>query len=390
MARSGRGWDAKPPPAPATRGRAVANRRRGPALPTSPDSDDVPAEPPTDDPVSRAESVSPAEPDPLSWLADPAWVREARSHEADPARLREAMEQFAAGLDRRSQRGSRSGTRRGDRQGDRDRPGDGWDDPGTQNLEHGGDGRAGRGGRATGGGRGAGERGAGERASGGERGAGGRGAGGGGAGGRASGGERGAVERGAVERASGGGRGDGARDKRGAAGEPESRDPQEVAREICLRLLAVRPRTRAELAQALRKRGIDNEAASAVLNRYDEVGMIDDAAFARAWVTSRHHGRGLASRALAQELRQRGVSKQDADQALSELDSETEAQTALDLATRRLRSMHGEPEAIFRRLVGMLARKGYPPGVTLRAVKEALASRDSELAELIDPDAYEA
>lgn len=162
-----------------------------------------------------------------------------------------------------------------------------------------------------------------------------------------------------------------------------------MAREICLQLLAERPRTRAELAQALRKRRIDDEVAAAVLSRYNEVGMIDDVAFARAWVTSRHHGRGLASRALAQELRRRGVSKEDTDEALSELDSETEAQTALDLVTRRLRSMHGEPQAIFRRLVGMLARKGYPPGVALRAVKEALASRDSELAELIDPDAYE-
>lgn len=173
-----------------------------------------------------------------------------------------------------------------------------------------------------------------------------------------------------------------------AAGSQE-RDPQEVAREICLGLLAVRPRTRAELAQALRKRGIDDEVAAAVLHRYSEVGMIDDAAFARAWVTSRHHGRGLAGRALAQELRQRGVSKEDTDEALTELDSETEAQTALDLASRKLRSMRGEPAAIFRRLVGMLARKGYPAGVAVRAVKEALASRDSELAELIDPDAYE-
>jgi regulatory protein len=171
--------------------------------------------------------------------------------------------------------------------------------------------------------------------------------------------------------------------------EQGSRDPHEVAREICLRQLAVRPRTRAELAQTLRKRGIDDEVASAVLDRYDEVGLIDDAAFAKAWVTSRHHGRGLASRALAQELRQRGVSKEDTDEALSDLDFDTEAQTALDLATRRLRSMHGEPDAIFRRLVGMLARKGYPAGVAVRAVKEALATRDAELAELIDPDAYE-
>lgn len=156
-----------------------------------------------------------------------------------------------------------------------------------------------------------------------------------------------------------------------------------------MRQLAVRPRTRAELAKALRKQGIEDEVIGAVLDRYGEVGMIDDAAFAKAWVTSRHHGRGLAGRALAQELRQRGVSQEDTNEALSELDAETEAETALTLATRKLRAMRGEPDAIFRRLVGMLARKGYPAGVAVRAVKEALATRDAELAELIDPDAYE-
>ncbi len=167
------------------------------------------------------------------------------------------------------------------------------------------------------------------------------------------------------------------------------RDEHELAREICLKQLAVRPRTRAELAKALHKRGISGEVADAVLNRYDEVGMIDDAAFAKAWVSSRHHGRGLASRALAQELKQRGVSQEHTDEALSGLDADTEAETALALATRKLRTMRGEPESVFRRLVGMLARKGYPAGVAVRAVKEALATRDAEVAELIDPDAYE-
>lgn len=178
-----------------------------------------------------------------------------------------------------------------------------------------------------------------------------------------------------------------------AEGKPKApRDPYEQAREICLRQLAVRPRTRAELAQALKKREVADEVASAVLDRYDEVGMIDDAAFARAWVTSRHHGRGLASRALAQELRRKGVEADVAAEALAELDPETEADTALELATKRLRGMRGEPDAVFRRLVGMLARKGYPGGVAVRAVKEALAARsadDAEMAELIDPDTFD-
>ncbi len=173
-------------------------------------------------------------------------------------------------------------------------------------------------------------------------------------------------------------------------GEPEPA-PEELAREICLRQLAVRPRTRAELATALRKHGIADEVANAVLDRYDEVGIIDDAAFARAWVTSRHHGRGLARRALASELRQKGVDGELVGEALTEVDGDTEAATARSLVDRKLRSMSSAPpDAAFRRLVGMLARKGYPPGLAVRVVKDALADRDAEaaaFADLVDPDA---
>ncbi|MFY1684466.1 regulatory protein RecX [Micromonospora sp.] len=172
--------------------------------------------------------------------------------------------------------------------------------------------------------------------------------------------------------------------------EPTPRDEGELAREICLRQLAVRPRTRAELAGALAKKGISDEVSAQVLDRYDEVGIIDDAAFARAWVSSRHNGRGLARRALANELRQRGVDGEVASEALGELDEETEAQTARALVDRKLRTARGEPDAVFRRLVGMLARKGYPPGVAIRAVKDALAAQSAEAAEFaeqIDADA---
>ena len=174
------------------------------------------------------------------------------------------------------------------------------------------------------------------------------------------------------------------------APEQEAPDPGEVAREICLRQLAVRPRTRAELATALRKKGISDEVAAEVLDRYDEVGLIDDAAFARAWVNSRHHSRGLARRALAGELRQRGVDSELVGAALEEVDGETEAATARALVDRKLRVMSsGSPDAVFRRLVGMLARKGYAPGLAVNVVRAALAARDAEsaaFAELVDPD----
>lgn len=169
----------------------------------------------------------------------------------------------------------------------------------------------------------------------------------------------------------------------GGRSEPP-RSEAEVAREICLRQLAVRPRTRAELAKALTRKEISEEVISEVLDRYDEVGIIDDAAFARAWVSSRHHGRGLSRRALASELRQRGVDAEVAGEALEAVDDVVEAETARALVDRRLRTASGAPDAIFRRLVAMLARKGYPAGVAIRAVKDALAARDAEAAEFAD------
>ena len=164
----------------------------------------------------------------------------------------------------------------------------------------------------------------------------------------------------------------------------------DLAREICLRELTVRPCSRAELVQALARRHIAEEVITEVLDRYDEVGIVDDAAFARAWVSSRHSGRGLARRALAGELRRRGIAGDLVGEALETLDEEQEEATARALVDRRLRTATGAPEAVFRRLVGMLARKGYPAGLAITVVRDALAARDAEAAEFaeqIDADA---
>ncbi|WP_184908357.1 recombination regulator RecX [Streptomyces luteogriseus] len=150
-------------------------------------------------------------------------------------------------------------------------------------------------------------------------------------------------------------------------------DPVERARAICLRLLTGTPRTRKQLADALRKRQIPDDAAEEVLSRFEEVGLINDGAFADAWVESRHHGRGLARRALARELRTKGVDSTLIDEAVSQLDSEQEEETARELVARKLRSTRGlDRDKRLRRLAGMLARKGYPEGMALRVVRQAL------------------
>lgn len=163
-------------------------------------------------------------------------------------------------------------------------------------------------------------------------------------------------------------------------------DPVEAAREICLRLLTDRARTRHELADALRRKGVPDAAAATVLERFDEVGLIDDAAFAGQWVRSRRRSRGLARRAIAMELRRKGVADEVAGEALDEIDDESEAKRARELVDRKLRSLAVDtPEqqaTASRRLVGMLARKGYGAGLAYGVVRDALAEHGAELEEL--------
>src|ERR1700754_731730 len=156
-------------------------------------------------------------------------------------------------------------------------------------------------------------------------------------------------------------------------------DPEEQARALCLRLLTGMPRTRRQLADALRKREIPDEIAEEVLSRFEDVGLVDDAAFAGAWVESRHHGRGLARRALARELRTKGVESGLIDEALGRLDAEREEATARELVARRLRATRGmDRDRRLRRLAGMLARKGYGEGLALRVVRDALAEEGED------------
>src|SRR5262245_31823759 len=117
-------------------------------------------------------------------------------------------------------------------------------------------------------------------------------------------------------RASGSGEGVSAATARGA------QDPEARARQICLRLLTAAPRTRAELAKEMHRGGIPAEAAEAILVRFTDVGLVDDAAFARAWVESRHYSRGLSRRSLSAELRRRGVDTEEIREAVDALDPE--------------------------------------------------------------------
>lgn len=158
-------------------------------------------------------------------------------------------------------------------------------------------------------------------------------------------------------------------------------DPLEVARLICLAQLAMGPRSRGQLATVLRRRDVDADVAAQVLDRLEAVSLVDDTAFAETFVASRRAG-GLSRRALGHELRAKGISGELANDTIAALDPADELASAQALVAKRLGSTRRlDVETRTRRLVGMLARKGYPGGLALRVVREALAA-ESELDSL--------
>ena len=158
-----------------------------------------------------------------------------------------------------------------------------------------------------------------------------------------------------------------------AAG-PEA-DAESVARTILLDQLTGRARSRQELADKLRQRQVPAEVAARLLDRFEEIGLVDDAAFAQSWVSGRHHAKGLGPRAIAQELRRKGVDDDVAREALDQLDDDEQEATARSLVRKKLRSLERFDETTrTRRLLGMLARKGYPPGLAYRVVRDAVGS----------------
>lgn len=155
----------------------------------------------------------------------------------------------------------------------------------------------------------------------------------------------------------------------------EDADPESVARKILLDQLSIKARSRHELEERLARRNVPVDVTARLLDRFEEVGLVDDEAFARAWVEGRQRSRGLARTALAAELRRKGVADDTAKTVLAEVDPGHEEETAAVLVRKKLRSMRGLDAPIAtRRLVGMLARKGYSPGVAYAVVRRELGA----------------
>jgi regulatory protein len=157
-----------------------------------------------------------------------------------------------------------------------------------------------------------------------------------------------------------------------------------VARAICLRQLTNRARSRAELAATLRKRGVPDEAATRVLDRFTEVGLIDDTALAQTLAAAQHRERGLAARAVAAKLRRRGLGDDDVDTAVSDIDADSERARATTLVRARLAALADLPVPVQqRRLAGLLARKGYSASLTWEVVGAAVRATDDTSGEVL-------
>ncbi|RPF27882.1 regulatory protein RecX [Georgenia muralis] len=163
----------------------------------------------------------------------------------------------------------------------------------------------------------------------------------------------------------------------GSAAQDREPDAEEVARTIALRQLTAAPRSRAQLEVAMARRDVPEDVAGRVLDRFTEVGLVDDGAYAEMLVRTRHAERGLARRALAEELRRKGIAPDVAAGALEQVDDADEEAAALALVRKKARSTRGlDAQVRRRRMAALLGRKGFPAGVAMRAVETVLAEEE--------------
>lgn len=163
-------------------------------------------------------------------------------------------------------------------------------------------------------------------------------------------------------------------------------DPESVARAIALRQLTSAPRSRSQLEEAMARRDVPEDVAARVLDRFTEVGLIDDAEYARMLVRTRHAERGLSRRAIAVELRRRGIDEETATAALEQVDADDETQAARALVRRKLTATASlDTETRLRRVMGTLGRKGYSPSLVLRLAREELAAEGDDAGPDDDP-----
>lgn len=165
----------------------------------------------------------------------------------------------------------------------------------------------------------------------------------------------------------------------------EAEEAKAAVRKRALGLLDARGRSRQELRGRLIDAEFDPVIVDDVLDDLAAVNLINDADFAREWVRQRHARRGKSARVLDRELRDKGVDAATRAGALDQIDAADEEATARSLAEKKARAIRevpadrAETDKALRRIVGVLARRGFPQGMSLRIAREALEERVAEL-----------
>ena len=148
-------------------------------------------------------------------------------------------------------------------------------------------------------------------------------------------------------------------------------DPYSIANTIALNALVARAKSKGELLAHLKKRGVEDDVAQATIFRLQENGLINDSEFAKAWTQSRHTSKKLSKRIIAGELRTRGVDQSSIDEALDEIDDESEYRMAFSLGMKKYNTMSRlEPEVQIRRIQSLLQRKGFSLPTIARVIRE--------------------
>jgi regulatory protein len=148
-------------------------------------------------------------------------------------------------------------------------------------------------------------------------------------------------------------------------------DPYSIANTIALNALVTRAKSKGELLAHLKKRGIEDDVAQATIFRLQENGLINDSEFAKAWTQSRHTSKKLSKRIIAGELRTRGVDQSSIDEALDDIDDESEYRTAFSLGMKKYNTMSRlAPEVQIRRIQSLLQRKGFSFPTIARVIRE--------------------
>ena len=168
-----------------------------------------------------------------------------------------------------------------------------------------------------------------------------------------------------------------------AARAAEETDPYTRAKTIVYNQLAYSAKTRGQLRKKLQAEGFDAELIEPLLDKFEAAKLIDDAEYAQTFVAQKSRTKKLSRAALRRELSERGVRGEEAENALAQRTDEQEREDAAELVRKKLRpgmdlSDRAEKDRVTRRLLGMLARRGYPSSMSMSVIREALAAYGAE------------